>query len=464
MMPVPSVTRESPKHEIGEAIMGSKEVRMKDTQTLAGVVTQGSKPGHSLYYGWFVVGAAAVMALLSMGVHGSFGNFLKPLSAEFGWERATVAVPVAMATLMNGLFQPCVGWLVDRVGPRRVITLSVLLLALSTAAVAGATGLWYLTVVYGVLFALGFTGAGIIPNTALAARWFVRQRGRATGLVSVGGSVGQLTLIPASMALLLWTDWRTTYFLLGVMVLLVGLPVALLVLRNDPQELGLHPDGDAMPAEAHATPQGQQTAPLAPAHWREALASTPLWLLGGGFFVCGFTTQLVMMHFVAFAVDRGLSPAVAATALGLLGGCNIVGSLLAGTVSDRLGRKNPLAVVYVVWAIAFAWLLGVETPWALYLFAALAGLPWLSTVPLTVSLTAEIYGIRHMGTLVGLVFMIHQFGGALGAYLAGWCFDLTGSYTPAYLLGIVLLLAAGVASYAIQERRYSLKYLALVRA
>jgi sugar phosphate permease len=228
------------------------------------------------------------------------------------------------------------------------------------------------------------SGAGITPNTTLVARWFVRQRGRAMGFVNAGGSVGQLLLIPTSMALLLWTDWRTTYLILGGVLLLVGVPTAVLVMRSDPRDLGLLPDGEAEPPAGSPGPDHQSSAsrkaPLEPVHWQGALASGPLWLLMSGFFVCGFTISLLSTHFVAFATDRGISPTTAATALGLLGGFNIVGSLLAGTVSDRLGRKNPLALIYFVRAAAFVFLLAAETPWALYLFAALAGLAWFSTL------------------------------------------------------------------------------------
>lgn len=419
----------------------------------------------TLYYGWLVVGAAFLMLLLGVGTQSSFGNFLKPMSDEFGWDRATASLPAAVAILMNGLFQPFVGRIVDRIGPRRVITLCLLLMALSTAAIAATPGIWYLTGVYGVLFALGISGAGIIPNTTLVARWFVRQRGRVMGIVNAGGSVGQLLLIPASMALLLWTDWRMTYLILGGVLLLVGMPIAALVLRNDPSDLALLPDGELAPPETAPGSEDQAPAslhaPLEPAHWQGALASGPMWLLMGGFFVCGFTVALISTHFVSFATDRGIAPSTAATALGLLGGFNIIGSLLAGTVSDRVGRKNPLALIYLVRAAAFGFLLAADTPWMLYLFSALAGLAWFSTVPLTVALTAEIYGVRHMGTLVGLTFTSHQVGGAVSIYLAGRLFDLSGNYTIVYLLGIALLLGAGLASYAIQERRYSLKYLAL---
>jgi MFS family permease len=177
---------------------------MHSLRASRGVDKQVAQRRTGLYYGWLVVGASFVIVLLNTGVQSSFGNFLKPMSATFGWDRATVSVPAALATLLSGLFQPFVGRLVDRVGARRVITGSLLLMALSTAALAATPGIWYLTGVYGILCALGFSGAGTVPSTTLVAHWFVRQRGRAMGLVNAGGSVGQLLIIPASMALLLW--------------------------------------------------------------------------------------------------------------------------------------------------------------------------------------------------------------------------------------------------------------------
>jgi sugar phosphate permease len=237
------------------------------------------------------------------------------------------------------------------------------------------------------------------------------------GIVNAGGSVGQLMLVPASMALLLWSDWRTTYLLPGGTLLLVGVPITVLVLWSQPQDLGLLPDGvtacaaDASPGEVPLQPS--HTTPLEAQQWQAAFTSSPMWLLIGGFFVCGFTLATISTHFVAFATDRGIAPGTAAAVLGVIGAFNIAGTLLAGTVSDQLGRKNPLALIYLLRSAACAVLLIANTPWALYLFAVLVGLSWFSTVPLTVSLSAEIYGIRHMGTLVGLIFTSHQIGGAL---------------------------------------------------
>lgn len=417
----------------------------------------------TFFYGWMIVGTSFLLAIFTMGIQGSFGNFIKPMSAEFGWDRATATLPVAVATLMSGIFQPIVGRLVDHYGPRRVITVGVVLLAASAMSVAWTPNIWYLTGVYGVLFALATSCSGGIPNSTLNSRWFVRLRGRVLGISSAGGSVGQLLIIPGSMLLMMQTNWRTTHLIMGGLVLVIGLPIAALILRNDPQDLGLLPDGEPpLPAsdktEQPSAPQAPTRAPLEPAKWHGVFSSSQFWLLVGSFFVCGCSVVMVQTHFVSFVTDRGISPTVAATALGLLSGFNIVGLLLGGMISDRVGRKIPLAIIYCVRALAIAFLLFAHTPWTLYLFAVIAGLSWFSSVPLTIALTSEIYGMRHMGTLVGFVFLSHQIGGAASTYLAGWLFDVTGSYNGVFLAVIVLLLAASAVSWAVQERRYSLKY------
>lgn len=408
-----------------------------------------------------IVGTSFLLAVFNMGIQGTFGNFIKPMSAEFGWDRATATLPVVVATLMSGIFQPVVGRLVDRYGPRRLITIGVPLLAASVMSVAWTQNIWYLTGVYGVLFALSTSCAGGIPNSTMNSHWFVRLRGRALGISNAGGGVGQMLIIPASMFLMMQTDWRTTHLIMGALVLVVGLPIAALILRNNPQEMGLLPDGDK-PVETSETAEEAAAppvrGPLEPATWHGAFASSQFWLLVSGFFVCGCSVIMVQTHFVPFATDRGLSPSVATNALGLLHGVNLVGLLLGGMISDRVGRKIPLAIIYFVRALAIAMLMVTDTPWMLYLFSVVAGLSWFASVPLTIALAGEIYGLRHMGTLVGFVFLSHQIGGAASTYLAGWLFDVTGSYNGVFLIVIALLIGAAAVSWAVQERRYSLKF------
>ncbi len=417
----------------------------------------------AFFYGWMIIGASFLLAVFNMGLQGSFGNFIKPMSAEFGWDRATATLPVAVATLMSGIFQPIVGRLVDRYGPRRLIIFGVVMLSVCMISVSWTQSIWYLTVVYGVLFALASSCSGGIPNSTLNSRWFVRLRGRALGISSAGGSVGQMLIIPATMMIMMQTNWRTTHLIMGVLVLVVGLPIAALILRNDPQSMGLLPDGDSPLPEREArdqpaAPQAPARAPLEPEKWHGVFASNQFWLLVSSFFVCGCSVVMVQTHFVSYVTDQGISPSVATQALGLLHGFNMLGLLLGGMISDRVGRKIPLTIIYFVRALAIAFLMTANTPWMLYLFAVIAGLSWFSSVPLTIALTGEIYGLRHMGTLVGFVFLSHQIGGALSTYSAGWLFDVTGSYNGVFMAVIGLLVVASAVSWAVQERRYSLKY------
>ncbi len=260
------------------------------------------------------------------------------------------------------------------------------------------------------------------------------------------------------MMLMAQTSWRITYLILGGLILVVGVPMAALILRNDPHEMGLSPDGDApLPSEPEAaqstTPPSPVRAILEPEKWLDVCLNSGSWQQ---LFV--FSVVMVQTHFVPYVTDKGISPGVAAKALGLLHGINIVGVLLGGMISDRIGRKTPLAIIYFVRALAIAFLLVANTPWMFYCFAVIAGLSWFSSVPLTIALAGELYGLRHMGTLVGFVFLSHQIGGALSTYSAGWFFDVTGSYQVVFLAVIALLVAASIVCWAVQERRYSTRY------
>jgi len=183
-----------------------------------------------------------------------------------------------------------------------------------------------------------------------------------------------------------------------------------------------------------------------------------MWQLCGGYFVCGCSIALVSTHFVPFAIERGLSPASAATAYGLMSGLNVVGVLAVGALSDSLGRKNPLGLVYALRGCAYVALLLAPGDWSLWSFVGIMGFSWWATLPLTSALTAEVYGLKHLGMLNGVVFTGHQIGGALGIQLSGVLRDLTGSYDLPFTIAAFLLFGASLTSFAIQEKRYSMRY------
>jgi MFS family permease len=191
------------------------------------------------------------------------------------------------------------------------------------------------------------------------------------------------------------------------------------------------------------------------------LRSVPLWQINGGYFVCGMTVALYYTHLIPFATDRGFSTETAAFAFGMLSVFAVIGALLAGTISDRLGRKNVMGLAYAVRAVAFALLLFWRHDLALYAFAVLAGLSWLATPTSVSALTSEVYGMRALGTLNGIALLVHQIGGGASVWLAGVLYDTTGSYDISFALGMMALIGASLVSFGIAERRYSSRYAAV---
>jgi predicted MFS family arabinose efflux permease len=221
--------------------------------------------------------------------------------------------------------------------------------------------------------------------------------------------------------------------------------------------MGLRPDGDAPLSEAEQA-QPVLLGPLEVADWREAFRSTPMWQLCGAYAVCGLSIALLSTHFVPFAIERGFSPATAASAYGLMSGLNVAGVLAVGALSDRCGRTLPLGVVYALRGCAYAALVGVPGGWSMWSFAVIMGFSYWATAPLTSALTAEFYGLKHLGMLNGVTFTGHQMGSALGIQLGGLLRDRTGSYALPFAMAALLLFAASQVSFGIQEKRYSARY------
>ena len=235
-----------------------------------------------------------------------------------------------------------------------------------------------------------------------------------------GAPTGGLILVPLSSYLIELAGWRTTWAVLGVMVLALAVPLAYLVMREQPQDLGLMPDGDARQTSADGKViRVVKRAPLESERWVSCFGTLPMWQLSGAYFVCGFTTALISAHFVPFAIEAGYSQSMAASAFGVMSGLNVVGVMMAGALGDRFGRKNLLALVYLLRGGAYVMLLLVPGLLGLWSFSLVAGFSWIATVPLTTSLTADVYGLRNIGILGGIVFMAHQIGGAISIQLAG---------------------------------------------
>ena len=413
-----------------------------------------------LYFGWYVCAATVFIGFVSIGARNSFGVFVIPMSEEFGWSRFTVSIAAALGVLVNGIIQPFMGQLFDRTGGRKVIITGLLVLGISTILLSLTFHILFLVFMFGFIASMAQAGPALSNTAALMSRWFKRRRATAISINSAALSLGGLIMVPFSMYLLQATSWRVAWIGLGIIVL-TSLPLAYFFIRERPSDMGLNPDGDPSPSEDEANPRRRELkGPLEVETWRESFKSAPIWQMAGSYFVCGTTTFVLSVHFIPFAIeDRGISGTTAATIFGYMMGLNIIGALGAGLLADKIGgTKNWLALVYFMRGIAYIVLLTVDSVAGLWIFASIAGFSWVATLPLTSSLTADVYGLKAMGTISGITFMFHQFGGFGSVLLAGLLFDITGSYVLPFAIVGALLFPAAISAFSIKERKYSARY------
>ena len=410
-----------------------------------------------LYFGWYVVATTMFIAFVSTGARSSFGIFIIPMSEEFGWSRTTISFAAALGFLVNGVTQPFIGHFFDRWSSRKVILTGLVITGVATIALSLTFHFLFLIFLFSLVLSTALSGASTTNTMALLAKWFRRKQATVLGLNVAGGSLGGLMLVPFGMYLLQATDWRVTWVALGVIVLVLAVPLAFLFIHDNPAQRGLQRDGEAELPEGEPAPASRR-GPFEVDSWKESFRSPPMWQISGAYFVCGVTTGIISAHFVPYAIDRGVSPSVAAAIFGLMMGLNVVGGIGAGMLADRFGRKNVLGTVYFLRGAAYVLLLLMPGVGGLWIFAAVAGFSWIASVPLTTSLTADVYGLRALGAISGVSFLCHQVGSFFSILLAGILFDLTGSYTLPFAIAGALLFPAALSAFSINERKYSVRY------
>ena len=382
-----------------------------------------------------VIAAGCLIALLGFGARSAFGLFLEPMTAARGWSRETFSLAMAVQNLAWGFGVPIASVLADRFGPGRVLGAGALVYALGTWGMSTATTAVELNFFGGLL-----TGSGIALTSfsiALAAMAKVVTPARQSlvlGLGTAAGSFGQVIFSPLSQLFIAQFGWGSALTILAGSVLLI-LPLAFLL------------PGSAEQAGRSALEQSVGEA------IREALRHRGYVLLTIGFFVCGFHVAFITVHFPAYVKDLGLAPEVGAYAIAIIGLFNILGAFLSGLAGQRWSKKSGLATIYSIRAIAITGLmLADKTASTIYLFAAVMGILWLSTVPLTSGIVAQVFGLRYMATLFGIVFFSHQLGSFSGIWLGGFLYDRTGTYDVVWWAGVMLAVLAALIHLPINER------------
>ena len=397
------------------------------------------------FYGWVVVGAAFSVLFMAYGAQFSFGVFFTALLEEFGWSRAALSGAFALYAFGYSSLAVVSGSLTDRWGPRAVIATGGVFLGASWIAMSFTHSLWHPYVVYGVVGALGMSTA-YVPCGATVARWFVRRRGLAVGLASAGGSLGAFALPPLAQLLVSRLGWRWAYVIFGAAIL-VSLNALAPLMKRDPESLGLNPDG-ASGAPPERVPAGQSYT------MGEALKSRAFWVLFTLFALTWVGVFSPMVHLVPLARGLGIDPMLAATLVSALGMAAVAGRLIMGTLSDRVGRRPALGMGLGLQAVAFLGLAVAESLPALYAASIAFGFSYGAVSALMPAVIADFFGRAQAGGLVGLLFATAGSMSAWGPLGAGFIYDRTGSYGPAWLGSAALnVMALGLLRWARPPQR-----------
>ena len=378
--------------------------------------------------------AGCLICLIGFGARSTFGLFLTPMSGAMEWDRETFALAMAIQNLLWGLMMPVAGILADRYGYVLVIIGGTLVYALGLWGMAFTDSVTILHLTAGVLTGVGvsFTSFTLI-STAMVRVVGPEKRSLVFGVGTAATSFGQVLFSPITQGVIDGYGWESGLFFLFFSILII-LPLALLL-----------PFNPGVKGE-------QETGQTISEAIREAAQHRGFILLTTGFFVCGFHVAFIGIHFPAYVTDLGFAPRVGAWSIALIGIFNIVGSILAGLYGRRGVKKLGLSFIYAARAVVILVLLVMpKTELSLYLFAAAMGILWLSTVPLTNMVVAQIFGIRYMATLYGFVFVSHQLGSFLGVWLGGFLYDMTGTYDLVWYAGIVLGIVAALVHLPINE-------------
>jgi len=404
-----------------------------------------------IFYGWVVVAAILVSGFIMMGVNSSFGVFFKSLEATFGLTRATTSAVLSGRMAFSCLSAVLGGWAIDRYGPKVVFSIMGLFIGISLILTSQTAAAWQLFVTYSLLLGLG-AGASYVVTTSTILRWFDRRRGLALGIAGSGAGLGIAFVAPLSAFLIESFEWRNALMMLGVTVWLVMIPVAQL-LRKEPYEIGALPDG--------ATP-GDQTARV-----EEITASPPIislvktfrtknfWSFLFIWVLFAFSSFFVLTHIVPHATDLGFSAIQSATILSLTGIAMIAGRLLAGVLTDKISAKAIVVISSLLQAGVMLWLVWGQELWMLYLFGLLHGFTQGGFATAITVLIGRTFGLKDIGKILGVLEIGIFIGATIGPYLGGLIFDVTSSYTLAFLImtGTVLARTLVVALITRDKKR-----------
>ena len=418
-----------------------------------------------IFYGWIIVFASFVITSLVFGVRLSFGIFFEALTrpdasgiTAFNWTRADTAGVFSLTMLVFAVLGTPSGWFLDRFGVRSSFSVGLLIMSSGLFLTSRMTNLAQYYLFYGVWTGVGITLLGLTLHAVVISRWFDRQgrRGLAIGLAFSGTGIGILILAPLLERTITHAGWPAAYRLLSLALLLIGLPLAFLLMRDYPTHLGLTPDKPSQDrAKAPMPAQARRAAPAVPWTLGRAVRSLTFWLIMGSGLLSLFTLRMVSVHQVAHFVDKGVPRLTAATVFGSAGIVTAIAFIVFGTLSDRMGRGMAFYIGAVAQSAALILLIilwqGAPTA-VLYLYAILWGIGEGSRSGLLTALASDTFSGPALGTIVGTLGAFFGLGAALGSWLAGYIYDTSGSYLLAFEIALAATIVATLGVYVVSRQ------------
>ncbi|MGD9959128.1 MFS transporter [Nocardioides sp.] len=405
-----------------------------------------------IHRAWWVAAITMAALVAAAGFRSSTGALLEPLEHEFGWSRATTSGAVSLNLIIYGLTAPFAAALMERFGVRRVTAAALTLVAVGSGLTLLMTSAWQLWLLWGFAVGIGTGSLALVFGAIVANRWFFRHRGLVIGVFSAASSTGQLVFLPAIAHLADGPGWRWAAGLVALFALAL-VPLVWWLLRDRPSDVGALPYGAP---EGHVEKESSSTrgaASVALGTLRSVSGSWTFWVLFGTFWVCGWSTNgLIGTHFIPAAHDHGMPATTSANLLALIGIFDIVGTIASGWLTDRVDSRYLLCGYYFfrgLSLLAVNWLLGPHVHPSLFIFILFYGLDWVATVPPTVALCRQHFGLERAGVVFGWVFAAHMVGAGVAASYAGWIRQSQGDYFLAWLTAGGLCLIAAVACLSI---------------
>ncbi len=407
------------------------------------------------FYGWVIAGLATLSMAFWYGFRTSFSIFFVAMIDHFRWSRAATAGAQSIGMLVYMVMAPIVGYLVDRIGPRKVILPGILLMGLGLLLCTQVSSLIHFYLFYGLIAGVGVTCLSISPFTAILSHWFERKRGTANGLASVGIGIGPLVFVPLIQYVIDSKGWPFAFFIFSLLVFTIPLPLIGLFLRHRPQELGLSVDGISPSSLQHS--EKLHTELREDHHIRRLIKTPRFWsfLLFPSLTV--FSVYIVIVHHVKYLIDLGVDRILTASLFAAIGALSAGFRFFWGWASDRIGREFTYTLGgmgFVSGILSLLLFQSIPSHTLLYLFVLLFSAGWGATAPMFMSIAGDLYKGKRFGLIYGMLEGMIGIGAALGSWLAGYLFDQTQTYRWAFLLAMVACICSVLLAWHVAPRKF----------